>query len=56
MHLSGCFFHLCQSLLRKVSELGLEIAYDTNHDMALALKMFPDGLFVRHEDIGKSYS
>ena len=38
-HFSGCFFHLSQSYMRKINEMGLKVAYETNHDLTLALKM-----------------
>ena len=31
--ISGCYFHLCQSLLRKVNEVGLKEDYDRDHDI-----------------------
>ena len=40
-HLSGCFFHLSQSYIKEINELGLKVTYETNHDLALALKMLP---------------
>ena len=55
-HLSGCFFHLSQSNMRKINELGLKVTYETNHDLALALKMLPSLAFEKKkEKSGDSY-
>ena len=48
-HLSGCFFHLSQSYMRKVKELGLKVTYETNHDLALALKSLPSLAFEKKD-------
>ena len=53
--LSGCFFHLSQSFMRKIGELGLKKDYETNHEFALALKMLPALAFEKEEKIGNSY-
>ena len=37
----GFAFHLCQSVLRKINEVGLKKAYTTTPSLALALKMVP---------------
>ena len=31
--ISGCYFHLCQSILRKVNEVGLKSDYETDHEI-----------------------
>ena len=43
--ITGCYFHLCQSVLRKINEVGLKKAYTTNPELALALKMVPATAF-----------
>ena len=53
--LSGCFFHLSQSFMRKIAELGLKTDYETNHEFALALKLLLALFFEKEEDIGNSY-
>ena len=35
----GCFFHLCQSLWRKVQEVGLTEAYKTNQEIRQTITM-----------------
>ena len=54
--LSGCFFHLSQSFMRKIGELRLKKDYETNHEFALALKMLPALAFEKEEEIGNSNS
>ena len=53
--LSGCFFHLSQSFMRKILELGLKKDYERNHEFALALKMLPALAFEKEEEIGILY-
>ena len=53
--LSGCFFHLSQSFMRKIGELGLKKDYETNHEFALALKLLPALAFEKEEEIRNSY-
>ena len=45
--LAADFFHLSQSYMRKINELGLKVTYETNHDLALALKMLPSLAFEK---------
>ena len=52
---SGCFFHLSQSFMRKIAELGLKKDYKTNHEFASALKMLPALAFEKEIKIGNSY-
>lgn len=37
---SGCFFHLSQSIMRKVNELGLKIEYENNDEVSVGLFCF----------------
>ena len=53
--LSGCFFPISQSFMRKIAELGLKKDYETNHEFALALKMLPALASEKEEKIGKTY-
>ena len=39
--LSGCYFHLCQSFVRKINEVGLKPVYEQNPGLALFLRMIP---------------
>ena len=59
---TGCYFHLCQSVLRKINKIGLKKAYTTTPELALALKMVPatflpveqveDGFNLVMEEVG----
>ena len=51
-YLSGWFFHLSQSFIKKINELGLKVNFDTNNDSALTIKMLP---FLAFERIGEFY-
>ena len=53
--LSGCLFHLSKSYMRKIVELGLKKDHETNHEVALALKMLPSLAFENEEEIGNAY-
>ena len=44
--IKGCYFHLCQSFMRKISELGLKKTYESNSELVLALNMIPALSFV----------
>jgi hypothetical protein len=39
MHIYGCYFHLGQSLWRKIQENGLQPFYMQNENVQMALKM-----------------
>ena len=49
--LSGCYFHLCQSFVRKINEVGLKPVYDQNPGLALYLRMIPALAFLPLEEI-----
>lgn len=49
--ISGCYFHLCQSVLRKVSELGLRPAYDTDDPLRCFIRCLPALAFVPLEEV-----
>ncbi|KII60211.1 hypothetical protein RF11_11660 [Thelohanellus kitauei] len=36
--IKGCYFHLCQSVLRKVNELGMKVDYESNDDLRIAVR------------------
>ena len=40
-HVKGCFFHLSQSVYRKVQELGLTTIYTHSTEVALTIRMLP---------------
>lgn len=51
----GCFFHLCQSVWRKVQSLGYEHRYKTEEDFRTKIKMMVAVAFVPPADVGASF-
>ena len=49
--IGGCFFHMTQSIIRKVNDHGLKIRYETDHDFAIKVKCLSALAFVPVEDI-----
>ena len=47
----GCYFHLCQSLIRKVNTVGLKNEYESNIDIKLRLKSLCALAFVPDTDV-----
>lgn len=33
--LKGCYFHLCQSVVRKINSVGLKLVFDSDFEMKL---------------------
>ena len=54
--ITGCYFHLCQSILRKINEVGLKKAYTTTPELALALKMVPATAFLPVEQVEDGFN
>ncbi|KAH9379213.1 hypothetical protein HPB48_018701 [Haemaphysalis longicornis] len=50
---SACFFHLKQSVQRKVEESGLASLYSRNSRFREAVQLLPALAFLRPEDIGR---
>ena len=53
--IKGCYFHLCQSFNRKISEIGLKKVYENNAELALALRMIPALSFVPEYMVSASF-
>ena len=53
---SGCFFHLSQSIYRKIKANGLTTDYQQDRDFALKLKMLPYLAFVPEIDVIDSFN
>lgn len=53
----GCYFHLSQSLLRKISAVGLRNVYNDHHQipMRLKLKSLAALAFVPLDDVGRLF-
>uniref|UniRef100_A0A914PUE7 MULE transposase domain-containing protein n=1 Tax=Panagrolaimus davidi TaxID=227884 RepID=A0A914PUE7_9BILA len=54
-YLSACFFHLCQSIRRKISELGLTVAVRNDHQLATSMAMFRALAFVPLEFVERAF-
>ena len=54
--ISGCFFHLSQSIFRKIQSEGLIAQYQTDSEFFLKLKMLPRLAFVPERDFVKSFN
>ena len=48
---SGCFYHLCQNIYRKIQSEGLIGQYLLEMEFVENLKMLPSLAFVREEEI-----
>ena len=51
----GCFFHLSQSVFRKLQSLGLQSKYHTDPEFALTMRMLPALAFVPPELVSWSF-
>ena len=49
--IKGCLFHLCQSVIRKVGELGLKREYESNPQMNMAVKSLTALSFVPENEV-----
>ncbi len=54
-HISGCFFHLSQSVIRKVNTLGLKRKFEEEIDFSMLVKSLPALAFVPPEDVRDIY-
>ena len=48
---TGCYFHLCQSIIRKVNELGFKLAYETDMTFREYIRCLPALAFVPCSDV-----
>ena len=53
--LKGCYFHLCQSFLRKINEVGLKTLYQSNPEFGLGLKLLPALAFLPCEEVESAF-
>ena len=49
--LQGCYFHLCQSLFRKIQSVGLKSEYECNMECKLLIKSLAALSFVPADDV-----
>ena len=52
---TGCYFHLCQSLLRKVNEVGLKKVYEEQDSVRLYMRCLPVLAFVPPDDVMEAF-
>jgi len=50
-HVTGCYFHLTQSVIRKVNELGLKVPYETNDEVRGNIRCLSALAFVPVTDV-----
>src|SRR5207245_9617522 len=51
----GCYFHLCQSILRKVNEVGMKVVYENNNEVRGFIRCLPSLAFVPPEDVVEAF-
>ena len=49
--ISGCYFHLCQSVLRKINEVGMKQANENDNVVREAVRCIPALAFVPEADV-----
>ena len=54
--ISWCFFHLPQSIFRKIQSEGLTTLYQTDTEFLLKLKMLPSLAFIPERGVVESYN
>jgi hypothetical protein len=52
---TGCYFHLCQSLIRKVNEVGLKVVYANDNAVREYIRCLPALAFVPVEDVIEAF-
>jgi hypothetical protein len=51
----GCYFHLTQSVIRKVQEIGLKADYENDDDLRIAIRCSPALAMVPASDVVESF-
>ena len=49
-YISGCFFHLCSNIWKKIQSLGLHVQCNNDQEFALHLRMIPALAFIPPND------
>lgn len=52
---SGCYFHLCQSVVRKVNEVGLKSDYENNDEVRVFVRCLPALAFIPPQDVIEAF-
>ena len=53
--ITGCYFHLCQSVTRKVNEVGLKVEYENNDEVRGFIRCLPALAFVPVDDVVEAF-
>jgi MULE transposase domain len=53
--ISGCYFHICQSVLRKTNEVGLKAVYENDIAVCLYIRCLPALAFVPETDVLEAF-
>ena len=53
--LRGCYFHFCQSVMRKVSDIGLKAEYENNDYARTFIRCLPALAFVPSQDVPEAF-
>lgn len=51
----GCFFHLSQSIYRRIQESGLSVHYGTDENFSLLIRHIPALAFLPHDNIPAAF-
>ena len=51
----GCYFHLTQSILRKVDEIGMKSDYESDDNLRIAVRCLPALAMVPSTDVGEAF-
>ena len=54
--ITGCYFRLCQSALRKINDIGLKKAYITAPKLLFVLKMVPEIALLPVEQVEEGFN
>ena len=51
----GCYFHLTQSILRKVNEIGIKSDYKSDDSLRIAVRCLPALAMVPSTDVAEAF-
>jgi len=51
----GCFFHLCQTIMRRIQNVGLKRKYEEDSDFALSMQLLAALAFVPPADVESAF-
>lgn len=53
---TGCYFHLTQSVIRKVQEIGMKVAYEHDDVLRISVRCLPALAFVPVPDVPEAFN